>query len=139
MATTEDINMAIDRYADLTTVCVLDLAFEVPGGEIEVSTRLRDERLAANFRQFLMPQALAALHPWELALPVTVRIEESDRDVLVDDTPVRFTGVAIVEQGIWSGWALLPSCLVQINVRRGDPGDLAIALCHDVAAITDTY
>ena len=74
-------------YTDFTTVCNLDLAFEVPGGEIEVSTRLRDERLAASFRQFLMPQVLAALHPFELALPVTVRIEESDRDVLVGDTP----------------------------------------------------
>jgi hypothetical protein len=85
---------------EFTTVANLDIEFEVAGGKIEVTTRRRDERVAASYQQLLIHRVLSGLWLCALALPVTIRVEESDREVVVDGTAVSFRGVAAVDHGI---------------------------------------
>jgi hypothetical protein len=46
-------------------------------------------------------------------------------------------GVAEIEHGVWSGWAMLASSIVQINVRGVAAGPLAIAACRDLTSIPE--
>ena len=126
-------------YTDLTTVANLDIQFVLASGEVGITTRLRDERLATIYQPLLVNQVLTALWSADLTLPVTIRLEESAREVLVDGNRTTFHGVAAVDHGLWSGWTLLPTCIVQINLKGDVPGPLVIAACTDLGALPEGY
>ena len=94
----------------------LEILFLVGEQEISVYTFDETARPRFNVRHLLMElvDGWIVSEDTDLHLPMTWTAESLDRDVAVEGTDVRFTGIALNE--IWAGWAMLSSGL-ELKIR----------------------